>query len=115
MSKRKIIADEDFDKLVAEKQHEEFVSTMNKLIYALEELNNKKEDQTALKDLSNNLKKLSDSGIKIDMNELLGAIKDLTETKKEVISKPETDIEQWTFQVNRNSSGYIDTVTALKL
>jgi len=108
------ITDEEFDKLAAEKQHEEFICIMKKLSNVLEGMNDNTEVEIAVNRLNNHLSSLITSGIKVNMDVLANAIKEMVTIKQATKINNPDNIEQWTFHVQRDKNGYIDTVTATK-
>lgn len=113
----KEIEDKDFEKLVAEKQHEQFMLAIKKLMVLIDSFDNKQLQFTLTK-IDNNLDKIN----KID-NNTIDVLKKLSESleklqksvKFENLEKQkEENIDSWTFTVNRDSQGLITSVNALK-
>jgi len=105
--------DREFEKLVSEKQHQELMLAIRRLIIMLENINNNTEIETAVNRLSDTLSSLLQSGVNINTGPLIKAIKEATLPKKEK-GENSNDIQQCTFTVNRDGNGYIQSVTAIK-
>lgn len=109
----KNLTQEEFDKLVAEKEHEQFMEVMRKLLKAVEGMNDTSDVEMSLNNLNLTLSTLLNSGVKLNSEALIKAIKEAN-PPKEIKKKNNDDIEQWTFTVNRDSNGFIQSVTAIK-
>lgn len=111
MSKRDI-TDEEFDRLVSERQHEEMMSIMKRLSIVLENINSNDNLEALLDKVNKTLEKVSRYEPKMDISELSKLLIKLKEEPKK--PKEEPDFEQWTFTINRNPDGTIQSVNALK-
>ncbi len=117
---------DDFDKVIAEKQHAEFMRAMKNLMTTLEKLNNSPSIERALQSLSDKISNLKlsvnspDVNVETNQKEVVSAIQKMTNDLRTELQKmseedaKEEKKEEWTFTVHRDSNGFIQKVTATK-
>lgn len=86
----------EFDRLVAEKEHQQFMEVMKKLLKAVEGMNDTSDVEMSLNRLDLTLNTLINSGVKMNSDALIKAIKESfpKPEKKEKKAEDEDKIEQ---------------------
>jgi len=118
------VEDVDFDRLIADKQHAEFMRAMKNLMVTLDKLNQAPQLERSLTQIVDRLSNLSlsvkspDVTVQTNQKEVIDAIQKMTtELSKSIqtlVEPKEEKQDSWQFTVNRNQHGFIQSVTANK-